>query len=78
MSDIPEKVRKEVLKRDRYRCRKCGKEDSLSLHHVVPRSQGGDHSKENLVTVDWDCHMLIEDGALAVKFINGNWYFSKC
>ena len=33
--DIPPDVRKAVLERDNYRCRRCGVEDGLSLHHII-------------------------------------------
>lgn len=81
MSDIPAEVRAAVLKRDRYKCRRCGTEDNLTLHHVVPRGRteayGGVHEPKNLVTVCWiPCHALLEDHQIVVKFIKGHWYFS--
>lgn len=49
--DIPDKVRKAVLKRDRNRCRFCRTADALHLHHVVYRSSGGLHVEHNLITL---------------------------
>jgi 5-methylcytosine-specific restriction endonuclease McrA len=76
--DIPKAVRESVLRRDRWRCRRCGSEENLTLHHVVPRSRGGKHLPDNLVTVCWyKCHRLLEDREIIVKLIKGNWYFSN-
>ena len=42
--------KREILRRDGYRCQYCGRQASqLTLDHIVPRSRGGDHSWENLV-----------------------------
>ncbi len=44
-------TRLEVFLRDGYRCQYCGRETrELTLDHVVPRSQGGGHSWENVVS----------------------------
>lgn len=44
-------TRPEVFTRDGYRCQYCGRETrELTLDHVVPRSQGGGHSWENVVS----------------------------
>lgn len=54
--DIPVSVRKAVMKRDRGRCRFCGTDTGLQLHHVVYRSQGGQHEESNLITLCLRCH----------------------
>ncbi len=44
-------TRLEVFMRDSYCCQYCGRETrDLTLDHVVPRSQGGGHSWENVVS----------------------------
>jgi len=44
-------TRLEVFMRDGYACQYCGRETrDLTLDHVVPRSQGGVHSWENVVS----------------------------
>lgn len=45
-----------ILRRDDYRCRKCGSADSLHVHHIVHRSERCDHSKSNLITLCNVCH----------------------
>lgn len=57
--DIPSAVRKSVLERDRARCRRCGKNRNLHLHHVVYKSTRRDHSENNLITLCDDCHISI-------------------
>ena len=58
---IPPRVRREVLDRDRHRCRApgCGRTRFLEVHHRVPRSRGGTHATENLVTLCAACHRLM-------------------
>lgn len=48
--------REEALLRDNYRCVRCGRSSSLSVDHIVNRSQGGDSSMENLQTLCVTCH----------------------
>jgi len=44
-------TRQEVFARDRFTCQYCGRETrELTLDHVVPRSQGGGHFWENVVS----------------------------
>lgn len=53
--------RLKILERDRYVCQKCRKrfsEDQLEVHHIVPRSDGGSNTIENLVTLCIKCHDL--------------------
>jgi hypothetical protein len=61
---IPSSVRAEVQERDGGLCRMCGSwGESLALHHILYRSQGGLHVPENLVSVHWmyapRCHEVV-------------------
>jgi len=50
-------VRQQVLIRDEYRCRYCGRFDAhLSIDHMMPQSRGGSHKIENLVTACRSCN----------------------
>jgi 5-methylcytosine-specific restriction endonuclease McrA len=57
---IPPKTRREVLARDRHRCRRkgCTHTRHLHLHHLVPRAAGGGNETGNLVTLCAACHRL--------------------
>lgn len=59
--DIPVEVRKRVMKRDKGRCRFCGTNTGLHLHHVVYRSQGGLHEESNLITLCHQCHAIVHE-----------------
>jgi len=67
---ISQKVRKEVILRDSYDgcpcCIYCGHPSidgkGLHLHHIKRRSQLGEGSKENLVTLCFSCHSKIHSG----------------
>jgi len=51
------RVRWEVLKRDGYRCRQCGKAGRLEVHHVVHLEDGGaPYALDNLETRCRPCH----------------------
>lgn len=61
---VPLEVRAAVLVRDGGCCRVCGRfVETPGLHHIDYRSQGGNNSPENLVTIGWtpghDCHLPI-------------------
>ena len=47
------RTREQVLNRDGRRCTLCGSTDRLEVHHLVPRSLGGQDAAYNLVTL---CH----------------------
>jgi hypothetical protein len=62
---IADQVKREVLRRDDYKCTRCGWSHEewnrtdprhLELHHVKPHAQGGKNSKENLMTLCTVCH----------------------
>ena len=57
---IPPRVRREVLARDKHRCRApgCGRTRFLEVHHIKPRSLGGSNQAENLTTLCGSCHRL--------------------
>lgn len=56
------KLRDEVLERDGHACVSCGNRDDLHVHHIIPRGQGGENSKENLATLCANCHYYAHGG----------------
>lgn len=58
-ASIPQNVRFNVLRRDNFTCRYCGKgspEVTLHLDHVIPHSKGGEDNEANLVTACERCN----------------------
>ncbi|NES99281.1 MAG: HNH endonuclease [Sphaerospermopsis sp. SIO1G2] len=53
--------RREVLRRDHHSCQYCGTHKNLTLDHVIPRSKGGSHSWDNVVTACSRCNSLKGD-----------------
>jgi 5-methylcytosine-specific restriction endonuclease McrA len=51
-----ESLRRQVLRRDGWRCQSCGTMSNLEVHHQQFRSHVGDDSEENLITVCVGCH----------------------
>jgi 5-methylcytosine-specific restriction endonuclease McrA len=54
--ELYEQLRKEVLRRDGWRCQSCGTMSNLEIHHKEFRSQSGDDSEQNLITLCSGCH----------------------
>lgn len=63
--NIPDDVRREVLRRDRYKCRMCGWSHEewnpsdprhLELHHIEHHAKGGANVGKNLKTLCTACH----------------------
>jgi ATP-dependent DNA helicase RecQ len=55
-SESYEKLRKEVLRRDGWRCQSCGVMSKLEVHHQTFRSHSGDDSELNLIILCTACH----------------------
>lgn len=54
-----EDLRKAVLERDDHTCQRCREERGpLQVHHIIPRSQGGSDTLENLITLCRPCHAV--------------------
>lgn len=54
---VPRNVRQAVLDRDDYICRYCGRRSqTMEVDHVIPVSQGGTSTLDNLVTSCRDCN----------------------
>ncbi len=57
-----QKLRMHIIKRDRYRCRICGRRPDdytdieLHVHHIRPWSNGGLTEDDNLITLCDTCH----------------------
>lgn len=53
---VPPVNRREVLRRDKHACQYCGSTKQLTLDHVIPRSKGGKHTWDNVVTACEKCN----------------------
>jgi ATP-dependent DNA helicase RecQ len=54
-----ETLRKQVLRRDNWRCQSCGTMSNLEVHHREFRSHLGADSEENLITLCKRCHAKV-------------------
>jgi 5-methylcytosine-specific restriction endonuclease McrA len=57
-----EDLRERVLRRDGWRCQFCGCMTNLEVHHQQFRSQSGEDSEDNLITLCSNCHSSIHTG----------------
>ena len=48
--------RRNVLRRDFFTCQYCGSTLELTIDHVMPRSRGGRHAWDNVVTACRECN----------------------
>jgi 5-methylcytosine-specific restriction endonuclease McrA len=55
-------LHRQVLRRDGWRCQTCGSARNLQVHHIRRRSQQGDDSEQNLVTLYAVCHQAAHSG----------------
>lgn len=53
---LPGNCRDKVRRRDQSTCRWCGSQDTLQIHHVRYRSEGGPDVPENLITLCFADH----------------------
>ena len=54
-------LRKQILRRDGWRCQSCGTMVNLEIHHTQFRSHLGDDSEQNLITLCSACHNETHD-----------------
>ena len=52
----PKYVRRQTLKRDKYKCVKCGSNNRLEADHIKPFSEGGITHLSNMRTLCSKCH----------------------
>jgi 5-methylcytosine-specific restriction endonuclease McrA len=57
-----EQLRNQVLRRDGWRCQACGTKSNLEVHHQKFRSQSGDDSEQNMITLCSTCHATVHHG----------------
>lgn len=53
---VPSVTRRELLRRDGYRCQYCGSAKHLTIDHVIPRSKGGTHTWDNVAIACETCN----------------------
>jgi len=57
-------LRHDILIRDHYKCQRCEKIShngkGLTVHHIIPRDEGGLNDPLNLITLCHSCHDLVE------------------
>jgi HNH endonuclease len=54
-----EKLLRQVLRRDGWRCQSCGAMANLEVHHKEFRSHAGQDAEENLITLCATCHASV-------------------
>lgn len=52
---------KECLKRDNYKCRKCGRIDKLKVHHIIPYRISKRNILYELITLCQKCHPTMDN-----------------
>jgi len=65
---VPKWMKKEVFKRDNYKCLACGTSENLTMDHIKPRSMGGLNDIDNLQTLCQHCNL--SKGAKEVDYRN--------
>lgn len=58
-------------------CQKCGGDDELNLHHVLPITQGGQHTPQNVLVLCRPCHLAEHRPTPRVKHVDRFWPPSK-
>ena len=61
-------LRKEVYRRDGYRCAICDATEGLQLHHIKPRGKGGADHPMNLITLCWRCHAAVHGSIMGDEY----------
>jgi len=51
-----QKLHRQILERDSWRCQNCGSMHNLQVHHFQTRSRAGSDHERNLITYCVYCH----------------------
>jgi len=62
--------------RDGFKCRVCGAEDNLQVHHIVPGSDGGTDRLSNVMTLCKSCHQKHHKEGLKLPRQKTSFYIS--
>lgn len=65
-------IRERIKTRDGFRCTLCGETEGLEVHHIKHRSEGGDDSDNNLVTLCRRCHAMQHEGEPVYNLMKKN------
>lgn len=58
-----EELRQQILRRDGWRCQRCGKSEQLQIHHIERRSHLRKDVEQNLITLCANCHRIVHTGS---------------
>ena len=65
LCDISSRTVKKIMNRLNIGCSSCGwNQASLDLHHIIPKSKGGNNINSNLTALCPNCHRLAHAGKL--------------
>lgn len=71
-------LRLACLIRDDFKCCICkGKNRKLEAHHIVPRSDGGKDTINNLTTLCYSCHEKLHKGKVTLNLVGENGFKDK-
>ena len=59
-----------IFTRDSWMCRKCGSRHSLTPHHIQKRSQLGDDTPGNVITLCLEDHEAVERNELKIEVVD--------
>lgn len=80
---FPEPLKKKIRKRANFQCCWCKKPSdsyTIEIHHILPKSEGGDDSEDNAAPLCPNCHDMVGGNPLKRKQIRERrdaWY-EKC
>ncbi len=68
---VPPATRRAVFSRDGHRCQApgCNNTRFLEVHHLIPRTNGGNNKLDNLTTLCSSCHYLWHERGMAGEFL---------
>lgn len=66
--DIPPRIRRHVLRRDRHRCTidGCRSAANIEVHHIIAREDGGTHDAWNITLACGACHDNLHRGLITL------------
>lgn len=68
-------LKQTVLNNTHRKCYLCGNDSNIKVHHILPRTMGGNDNQENLIPLCNICHLKAHNGPFSSGKLNQELFY---